>query len=72
MLNLKGEVEMEASLMEGRHMKAGCVTGVKNIAHLIALDRKDMDNTPHVCLMGSSAIEFALKMGYKTVSDDYL
>jgi len=50
----------------------GSVTGVKNIAHPIALARKVMENTPHVFLMGSSANEFALKMGLATVSDDYL
>lgn len=31
-----------------------------------------MENTPHVCLMGLGANEFALKMGFETVSDDYL
>lgn len=31
-----------------------------------------MENTPHVFLMGSSANEFALKMGFEMVSDDYL
>lgn len=31
-----------------------------------------MENTPHVFLMGHSANEFALKMGFETVSDDYL
>lgn len=45
---------------------------MKNIAHPIALARKVMENTPHVFLMGSSANEFALKMGLETVSDDYL
>lgn len=51
---------------------AGSVTGVRNIAHPIALARKVMENTPHVFLMGSSADEFALKMGFETVSNDYL
>lgn len=31
-----------------------------------------MENTPHVCLMGLGANEFALKMGFETVSDEYL
>jgi len=31
-----------------------------------------MENTPHVFLMGVSANEFAQKMGFETVSDDYL
>lgn len=71
-LNLKGEIEMEALIMEGKDMKAGSVTGVRNIAHPIALARKVMENTPHVFLMGASANEFAEKMGFETVSDDYL
>lgn len=50
----------------------GSVTGVRNIAHPIALARKVMENTPHVFLMGASANEFAQKMGFETVSDDYL
>lgn len=53
-------------------MILGSVTGVKNIAHPIALARKVMENTPHVFLMGTSANEFAQKMGFETVSDDYL
>lgn len=50
----------------------GSVTGVRHIAHPIALARKVMENTRHVLLMGESADEFALKMGFETVSDDYL
>jgi len=50
----------------------GSVTGVRNIAHPIALARKVMENTPHVFLMGASANEFAQKMGFETVSADYL
>lgn len=53
-------------------MIQGSVTGVRNIAHPIALARKVMENTPHVFLMGASANEFAQKMGFETVSDDYL
>jgi len=63
---------MEALFMVRRHMKVGSITGLKNIAHPIALARKVMEYTPHVCLMGSSANEFALKMGFETISDDYL
>lgn len=50
----------------------GSVTGVRNIAHPIALARKVMENTPHVFLMGSSANDFAAKMGFENVSDEYL
>lgn len=53
-------------------MFAGSVTGVKNIAHPIALARKVMENTPHVLLMGPSANEFAVQSGFETVPDDYL
>ncbi|VVC26653.1 Asparaginase-like 1, metazoa,Peptidase T2, asparaginase 2,Nucleophile aminohydrolases, N-terminal [Cinara cedri] len=71
-LNLKGEIEMEALFMEGKDMNAGSVTGVKNIAHPIALARKVMENTPHVLLMGQSANDFAVKSGFEAVPDDYL
>lgn len=53
-------------------MVLGSVTGVRNIAHPITLARKVMESTPHVFLMGASANEFAQKMGFETVSDDYL
>jgi len=38
---------MEASIMNGATLKAGCVTGVEDIMHPITAARLVMDKTPH-------------------------
>ena len=42
-LNLAGDVEMDAIIMEGKNLKAGSVAGVKNIRNPIDLARMVMD-----------------------------
>ena len=42
-LNLAGDVEMDAIIMEGQNLKAGSVAGVKNIRNPIDLARMVMD-----------------------------
>src|SRR4051794_12345505 len=49
-LNNKGEVEMDASIMDGKKIKAGAVSMVKNVKHPITLARFVMENTSHVML----------------------
>ncbi|KAL1139952.1 hypothetical protein AAG570_006929 [Ranatra chinensis] len=71
-LNLEGEVEMEALITEGTHMNAGSVTLVRNIAHPISLARMVMEDTPHTILGGQGVEDFIVKMGVPRVSDDYL
>ncbi|XP_049826433.1 isoaspartyl peptidase/L-asparaginase isoform X2 [Aethina tumida] len=66
-LNLEGEVEMDASIMEGKTLKAGAVTIVKDIANPISLARKVMEKTPHVLLAGAGANKFAKEQGIPTV-----
>lgn len=46
-LTTEGTVEMEASFMDGKSLKAGCVTGVVDIMHPIIAARRVMDKTPH-------------------------
>ncbi len=58
-LNQKGEIEMDAAIMDGHHLKAGAVSMVKNIRNLITLARKVMEETQHVYLSGYGAEEFA-------------
>ena len=43
MLNLAGDVEMDSIIMEGHHLKAGSVAGVKNIRNPVDLARMVMD-----------------------------
>ena len=50
----------------------GAVALVKNIAHPISLARKVLETTPHTLLGGQGANEFAKKMGFPQVKDDFL
>jgi L-asparaginase / beta-aspartyl-peptidase len=46
-LTTEGTVELEASVMDGKTLKAGCVTGVVDIMHPITAARRVMEKTPH-------------------------
>ncbi|RZC32748.1 Asparaginase 2 domain containing protein [Asbolus verrucosus] len=58
-LNLEGEVEMDASIMVGSDLSAGAVTVVKDIKNPISLARLVMDKTDHVLLAAEGAKKFA-------------
>jgi L-asparaginase / beta-aspartyl-peptidase len=62
--NLVGDVELDASIMDGRTLLAGAVGAVKNFEHAISLARKVMEELPHVMLVGSGAERFAREMGF--------
>ncbi len=61
--NLLGEVELDASFMEGRHLRAGAVAGVRNFRHPIQLARAVMEQLPHVLLVGAGAERFGEEIG---------
>ncbi len=58
-LNARGEVELDAAIMEGSDLKAGSVTCVTGILHPVALAREILEHSPHVMLCGEGAREFA-------------
>jgi len=61
--NLKGEVELDAIIMDGKNLKAGAVAAVKNVKSPIKLARKIMEETDHILIVGSGAEELARAFG---------
>ncbi|WP_317898495.1 isoaspartyl peptidase/L-asparaginase family protein [Aurantibacillus circumpalustris] len=66
-----GKHEMDASIMNGLDLSAGAVAGVQNIKNPISLARSVMEQSEHVLLAGSGAIEFAKKTNAVFMPDDY-
>ena len=62
--NVVGQVELDASVMDGRTLAAGAVCAVKGYPHPIEIARKVMDTTPHVMLAGAGAELFAERNGF--------
>jgi L-asparaginase / beta-aspartyl-peptidase len=71
-LNSAGEVELDASIMNGATFKAGAVAGVQNVPNPITLARAVMEKSEHVLLIGMGASRFAREHKIKTCSQDYL
>ena len=62
--NLLGEVELDASIMNGRTLESGAVGAIKGYPHPISIARKVMEDLPHVMLVSSGAERFAAEMGF--------
>ncbi len=71
-LNLSGEVELDASIMDGKAFRAGAVAAVQNIRNPIKLARTVMEESENVLLVGKGAVRFAKEHGIKTCSQDEL
>ena len=54
-LNALGNIELDASFMNGSSLDAGAVSGVKTVKHPISAAIKVMEASPHVMLSGSGA-----------------
>lgn len=70
-LAANGACELDASLMDGRDLRAGAVTGVRHVRSPIGLARLVMERSPHVMLAGPAAEEFALEQGLEPVPNRY-
>jgi len=69
--NRAGAVEMDASIMEGRELKAGAVAAVRKLKNPIAAARMVMEQSLHVLLVGKGADLYAEARGADTVEPDY-
>lgn len=67
----EGTHEMDASIMEGKGLKAGAVSLLTGIKNPISLARDVMDKSGHVFLAGSGAMEFAKACGYPLLEAKY-
>ena len=67
----EGKNEMDASIMDGRLLRAGSVAFVRNVRNPIRLARLVMDRTEHVMLGGDGANQFAQEMGVEMADDAY-
>jgi beta-aspartyl-peptidase (threonine type) len=68
---LEGRNEMDASIMEGRTLKAGAVCGLTRIRNPVELARAVMERSEHVMLAGAGAEEFAASQGFSFVPQSY-
>ena len=69
--NAEGKNELDASIMDGKTMKAGAVAGVTTIKSPIGAARRVMDSSAHVMLAGSGAETFAREQGLEIVDHSY-
>ena len=62
-LTSAGDVELDASCMDGTSLRAGAVACVKTIKNPILVARRVCDDTPHVLLCGPGADAYARECG---------
>ena len=66
-----GRHELDASIMDGRTLACGGVSGVTTVRNPVSLARLVMDRSGHVLLAGTGAEEFAAAVGVERVDPAY-
>lgn len=66
-----GTHEMDASIMNGKTLEAGAVSGVHNVKNPIVLARAVMEKTEHVFLHGAGAEELGQKLKLDFEAPEY-
>jgi beta-aspartyl-peptidase (threonine type) len=71
-LTAAGDVELDASCMDGTALRAGAVACVKTMKNPILAARRVCDDTPHVLLCGPGAEAFARECGIPEYRNELL
>lgn len=69
--NKQGKVEMDASIMDGKTLKAGAVAGVQRIKNPIEAAYLVMTKSPHVLIVGKGAENFWTSNGLPLIDSSY-
>jgi beta-aspartyl-peptidase (threonine type) len=66
-LNAKGNIELDALIMDGKKLDFGAVAAVANLLHPVSLARKVMGAKDFRILVGDGAMQYARECGFEEV-----